>query len=378
MPVAVRREIVRRVRSGESWEAVAAASSVTIRTVGRMMQDSGGMPPRWKDRSPLRLSLDEREEISRGVQAGESMRSIAARLRRSVSTISDEIALHGGLESYRAAAADRAAYGAARRSKPTKFEASPRLRAYVEAKLAEDWSPQQISERMLIDHPDDEEMRVSPETIYKALYVHPKGGLRKDLVKALRSGRTRRRPHSRTTLAKQGRITNMVMISERPAEVEDRAVPGHWEGDLIIGAGGRSAVGTLVERTFRLVLLLQLTDRTTDTVTAAIQRQIATLPDQLVRSLTWDQGKELAAHQLFTVLSGIPVYFCDPHSPWQRGTNENTNGLLRQYLPKGVDLSTYTQADLDGIAAKLNSRPRHVLDYLTPSEAYTRIVRLTA
>ena len=265
---------------------------------------------------------------------------------------------------YRAAAADRAAYVAARRPKPTVFDGNRRLRDYVEAKLTLKWSPLQISERLALEFPDDEEMRVSHETIYQALFVQSRGGLRKELVKALRSGRTRRRPHSRTTVARRSKITNMTMISQRPPEVADRAVPGHWEGDLIIGAGGQSAIGTLVERSFRLTLLLRLAGgHTTDEVTAAIQRQIATLPAQLIKSLTWDQGTELAGHIAFTVATGIPVYFCDPHSPWQRGTNENTNGLLRQYFPKGTDLSTYGQDDLDAVAAELDGRPRRVLGY---------------
>lgn len=378
VPVEVKREIVRRVRAGESWEGVAAALSVAVRTVARAMRESGGMPPRWKDRSPFRLSLVEREEISRGLEAGESIRSIAARLGRSPSTISREVNKSDGPKEYRAVRADRRASIEARRPKPTVFETSSRLRAYVEEKLDAEWSPQQISARLIRDFPEDEEMRVSHETIYQSLFVQTRGGLRKELVKALRSGRTRRRSHSRSTIAKRGQITNMTMISDRPAEIEDRAVPGHWEGDLIIGKDQGSAIGTLVERSSRLTLLVKLNNRTTEEVIAAIQRQIATLPDQLVKSLTWDQGKELADHLRFSVETGIPVYFCDPHSPWQRPTNENTNGLLRQYLPKGTDLSIHTQTELDAIAAKLNSRPRRSLDYLTPSEAFTHFVALAA
>jgi transposase, IS30 family len=377
-PLAVRREIVVAVRDGLSWEATAARFEVTERTVARILRDSGGMPPRWEERSPLRLSLEEREEISRGLTAGESFAAIARRLQRATSTVSRDVNANGGRDRYRAAAADRAAYAAARRPRSTVFERNDDLRSYVEAKLEVRWSPEQISKRLKADHRNNEEMRVSHETIYQALFVQSRGGLRKELAKSLRSGRTRRRSHRRSTIAKRGRISNMTMISDRPAEVTDRAVPGHWEGDLIIGKNQGSAIGTLVERSFRLTLLVQLVNgRTTDEVTAAIQRQIATLPDQLAKSLTWDQGHELAGHVGFTVATGIPVYFCDPHSPWQRGTNENTNGLLRQYFPKGTDLSVYTQDDLDAVAAELNSRPRRVLNYLTPSEAFTRFVALT-
>lgn len=378
VPREVRREIVMAVRGGSSWESTAERFGVVVRTVARIMRDSGGMPPRWKERSPLRLSLEDREEISRGLTAGASFAAIARGLGRSTSTVSREVNSNGGRDGYRAVAADRAAYAAARRSRPTVFETTPRLQGYVEARLKLKWSPEAISERLKKDFPDDEEMRVSHETIYQALFVQSRGGLRKELTKSLRSGRTRRRPHRRSTVAKRGRISNMTMISERPAEVTDRAVPGHWEGDLIIGKNQASAIGTLVERSFRLTLLLHLANgRTTDEVTAAIQRQITTLPDQLVKSITWDQGAELAGHVGFTVATGIPVYFCDPHSPWQRGTNENTNGLLRQYFPKGTDLSVYTQDDLDAVAAELNGRPRRVLDFLTPSEAFTRFVALT-
>ncbi len=377
VPERVRREVLVALRGGEDRRVVVSRFDVSVRSVQRWVAHSGGMPARWRDRSPLRLSFVDRTHIEVGVARGESFREIAARLGRSPSTVSREVNAHGGRDGYWAAVADRAAYESARRPKPTVFEQRPRLAGYVNDKLALKWSPQQICDRLKVEFPDDEEMRVSAETIYQALFVQSKGGLRKQLVTELRSGRVQRRPHTRSTLAR-GRIKNMTMISQRPAEADDRAVPGHWEGDLIIGANGNSAIGTLVERSLRLCLLLHLPNgRTTNEVTAAMQHQIATLPTQLFRSITWDQGKELAAHTQFTIATGIPVYFCDPHAPWQRGTNENTNGLLRQYFPKGTDLSIHTQADLDHIAAELNNRPRRVLGSLTPSEAYTRFVALT-
>ena len=337
------------------------------------------MPPRWKDRSPSRLSLAEREEISRGVTAGDSLRQIAAGLRRSPSTISRELAANGGRHRYRAWRADEQACERARRPKPTVFQRNPQLAAWVEERLALRWSPQQIAATLVVGFPDDEEMRVSHETIYQTLFVQARGGLRKDLAACLRSGRTTRRPHHRAAHAAIGHFPEMVMISERPAEVEDRAVPGHWEGDLIMGPYNRSAIATLVERSTRYVLLCALANgHTTLEVTAALQAQIQTLPTQLTRSITWDQGTEMAGHHQFTITTGIPVYFCDPHSPWQRGSNENTNGLLRQYFPKGTDLSVHTQADLDHVAAELNGRPRQTLGWMTPSQKLAELVALTA
>lgn len=377
VPLEVRREMVVMVRAGASWQSTAERFGVSVRTVARVMRDSGGMPPRWSARSPLRLSLDERVRIMVGLGQGRSFAVIAAELGRSTSTVSRDVNANGGRAGYRAVAADRAACEAARRPRATVFETNARLRDYVEAKLELKWSPEQIADRLRHDFADDEEMRVTHETIYQALFLQSRGGLRKELARQLRSGRVRRRPLTRHASAGRGQITNMTMISERPAEADDRAVPGHWEGDLIIGQNGKSAIGTLVERSFRLTILLKLDNSTTDEVTAAITRQITTLPDQLRRSLTWDQGKELASHARFSVATGIPVYFCDPHSPWQRGTNENTNGLLRQYFPKGTDLSIYTQADLDAVAAELNGRPRRVLRSLTPSEAYNNFVAMT-
>jgi transposase, IS30 family len=263
----------------------------------------------------------------------------------------------------------------ARRPKPCKLRRG-RLLAEVSRWLEQFWSPQEIAQRLALDFPDDPEMRVSHETIYQSLFVQGRGELRRELARCLRSGRTTRKPRGRVD--KRGRIPGMVMIAERPAEADDRAVPGHWEGDLILGEGGRSAVGTLVERSTRLVLLLHLTEgRSADSVEKAMRKAITTLPEELWRSITWDQGAEMSNHVRFTTSTGIPIYFCDPHAPWQRGSNENTNGLLRQYLPKGTDLSKQSAADLRRIQRSLNGRPRKTLGYLTPLEKYTELVAST-
>jgi IS30 family transposase len=326
-------------------------------------------------RSPLRLSLCEREEISRGLAGGESMRSIAARLGRAPSTISREVATHGGCRRYRALPADRAALRRMRRPKPAKLATCARLRTAVEAKLAEYWSPQQISGWLAEEFPDDPEMRVSHETIYLSLYVQSRGALRKELTRYLRQGHGSRRPHGRHTSNGQGQLGGTLHISERPAEAEDRAVPGHWEGDLLMGKR-MHAMATLVERKTRFVMLIALPDgHAADVVADALAAKVVELPEQLRRSLTWDQGKEMAAHAQFSVKTGVPVYFCDPRSPWQRGSNENTNGLLRQYFPKRTEIAHYTQADLDAVAAQLNGRPRQTLGWKTPSQALDAALR---
>jgi IS30 family transposase len=315
------------------------------------------MRARMKPRSPLRLSSAEREEISRGLLAGNSMRLIATLLSRSPSTVSREVGANGGHHRYRAWRAERAAERRARRPKPANLVRYPRLCLEVERLLAERWSPQQITHRLVLDHPDDEEMRV---TIYRSLFVQARGALRKELATCLRSGRTQRRPHKRTALG--GRLLDMVMISERPAEAADRAVPGHWEGDLLIGKGGRSAIGTLVERQSRYLMLLHLPNgRSAQHFRTALARQITSLPEQLRRTLTWNQGKEMADHIAFAVDTGVQVYFCDPHSPWQRGSSENTNGLLRHYFPRGKDLSLYDAKHLTMVAGQMNGRPRQTL-----------------
>jgi IS30 family transposase len=331
---------------------------------------------RERKRSPLRLSPAEREEISRGLVAGQSLRAIAGGLGRSPSTVSREVARNGGRRAYRACRADRAALRRACRPRPSKLVSCSRLRSVVEAKLECRWSPEQISGWLVREFPDDAEMRVSHETIYQSLFVQSRGALRKELTRYLRTQRSRRRPaaYPKHVRNGQGRIRNLVHISERPPEAEDRAVPGHWEGDLIYGQG-IGTVATLVERHSRFVMLVGLpTSHTADVVTDALATKIAELPAQLRRSLTWDQGKEMAAHSRFTVASGVPVFFCDPRSPWQRGTNENTNGLLRQYLPRKSRFADRTQDELDAIAGELNGRPRKTLDYRTPAQALETVL----
>jgi IS30 family transposase len=328
-------------------------------------------PPRERKRSPLRLSPVEREEISRGLVAGLSLRTIAAGLGRSPSTVSREVARNGGRCAYRACRADRAALRRAHRPRASKLMLCPRLRQVVEAKLELRWSPEQISGWLVREFPDDAEMRVSHETIYQSLFVQSRGALRKELTRYLRTQRSTRRPAAfpKHTRNGQGRIRNLVHISERPAEANDRAVPGHWEGDLIYGQGV-GTVATLVERHSRFVMLVGLpTSHTAVVVAAALAAKITELPAALRRSLTWDQGKEMAAHSHFTVATGVPVFFCDPRSPWQRGSNENTNGLLRQYLPRKSRFAERTQLELDAIAAELNGRPRKTLDFKTPAQA---------
>lgn len=373
------KQLAFRLRA-RGWRLVDIAREVdcTAAMVGLMVRDglfTTGLPDDWEPRAGS-LGIAEREEILVGLRAGDTLTVIAERLARAPSTISREVAGNGGRDGYSAWAAHRRAREAARRPKLCKLRAGP-LRDEVARRLQELWSPDEIARRLPLDFPDDPEMRVSHETIYQSLFVQGRGELRRELARCLRSGRTCRK--QRGSPDGRGRIPGMVMISERPAEVEDRAVPGHWEGDLILGENGRSAVGTLVERSTRLVLLLHLEGgRAAVSVEAAMRAAISTLPAELRRSITWDQGAEMAGHAGFTTATGIPIYFCDPHSPWQRGSNENTNGLLRQYLPKGTDLSVHTAVDLQRIQRSLNDRPRKTLGYMTPSEAYARVVALTA
>ncbi len=371
-----RLEVRRRVASGERIEDVATGAGISSRTVQQIVSPYGGIQPRPTRRSTLRLSGAEREEISRGLRGGESLRRIASGLGRSPSTVSREVAGNGGRRRYRAHLGEERAFRRARRPRSAKLARNPRLRRLVERLLGERWSPQQIAWQLRHDHPDDREMWVSHETIYQSLFVQGRGALRAELTRCLRTGRAQRRPAGRAKPT--GALANMVLLSERPAEVEDRAVPGHWEGDLIIGKGTHSAIGTLVERQTRYVLLFALPQgRTAEAVRTALAERILTLPTQLRRSLTWDRGKEMAEHARFTIETGVAVYFCDPHSPWQRGSNENTNGLLRQYFPKGTDLSVHDQAHLDAVARELNGRPRQTLGWMKPSDALARVVALT-
>lgn len=333
-----------------------------------------GLPDDWKPRVG-RLTIFDREQILLGLGRGIRLAAIARALNRPTSTVSREVAANGGRDGYAAWQAHQRARRCARRPKPFKLLRGPLLKE-VSSGLTSLWSPQQVARRLRLDHPDDPEMHVSHETIYQSLYVQGRGELRRELARCLRFGRARRR--ARGAVEGRGRIPGMVMLSERPAEVDDRAVPGHWEGDLILGEGGRSAVGTLVERTTRFTLLLHLEDRSAVAVEEAMRRAIRTLPMELRRSITWDQGAEMATHARFTLATRIPIYFCDPHSPWQRGSNENTNGLLRQYLPKGDDLSDVDRAELRRIQRSLNGRPRKTLGYRTPCEKMAELVALTA
>jgi IS30 family transposase len=325
------------------------------------------------------LSVAEREEIAVGVAAGRSFRQIAAGLGRAVSTVSREVARNGyrGRYRYRGVAAQAQADFRARRPKTARLAGNERLRGYVQARLEERWSPEQISVMLRQQFGDDLEMRVSHETIYQSIYVQGRGALRRELAACLRTGRALRKPRRRQG-ERRGRIKDMVLISERPAEAADRAVPGHWEGDLIAGSRG-SAIGTLVERSTRFVLLLHLpAGHRADQVAAAMTEAMATMPAQLRRSLTWDQGKEMAAHRQVSLATDLEIYFCDPHSPWQRGSNENTNGLLRQYFPKGTDLKAHDKARLEAVAAQLNSRPRKTLGWKTPAQALDEFLAAAA
>ncbi len=369
LAVEKRREAKQLYWSGMSEAQVAVIVGCSRTMVSRLKRVSP-WPPR--KRCELRLSLEEREEISVGLQAGESLRGIALRLGRAASTVSREVKIQGA-HRYRAWRGDERAEQLMARPKPRKLETSPSLLKAVEAGLEQDWSPAQIARRLRLDYPDNAAMRVSHETIYQALYIQGRGVLRKELTKHLRQGRTERRKRGREEL--RGKIRDMVNISQRPPEVADRAVPGHWEGDLIIGKDNHSAIGTLVERATRYVMLLELKNgKTAENVREALAKKIQALPAELWRSITWDQGPELSEHAQFTVDTGVKVYFCDPHSPWQRGSNENTNGLLRQYFPKGTDLNEYSAAELDRVARQLNGRPRETLGWRTPAEKLNELL----
>jgi IS30 family transposase len=362
--------------AGLDCPAVARSLGMGVTSVRMLEAETGGVRPRPRKRSQRVLSLEEREEISRGLAEGLGFGEIADQLGRATSTISREVAHNGGRDHYRALRADQRAWRCARRPKPGKLATCPRLRREVERLLEKRFSPRQISEWLSRTHPMDPDMAVSHETIYQSLYVQGRGSLRKELHQALRSGRAIRRPQARRAIKRTSRIPEMVLISERPAEVEDRAVPGHWEGDLILGSR-HTCIGTLVERRTRFVLLLKLNNGTAEEVCGAMTKRIKTLPAELRRSVTWDQGNEMAMHREFTVATGMQVYFCDPSSPWQRGSNENTNGLLRQYFPKGTDLSVHSQSELTRVARQLNERPRETLGWMTPFEKMREIVATT-
>jgi IS30 family transposase len=361
-----RSDLWKRWKAGESLHAIGRALGKEHHVIHFLLARHGGIAPPVRRRCLRALTLAEREDISRGIASGESIRGIAKGLKRAVSTVSREIARHGGRPLYRANEADHQAWASALRPKTCLLASHQQLRTMVASKLLLDWSPEQISGWLKSQYPNDASLRVSHETIYRSLFLQARGVLKQELVKHLRSQRRiRRSRHSSVHGHSQGRIVDAISIRERPAEVEDRAIPGHWEGDLLRGARN-SHVATLVERHSRFVLLFQVPSKDTATVVAALSRHVCQLPDTLRRSLTWDRGLEMAQHQSFTVATDVKVYFCDPQSPWQRGSNENTNGLLRQYLPKKADLSRYTQSDLDQIALRLNQRPRKTLGFETP------------
>jgi IS30 family transposase len=358
------REIARQLKLGRN-------------TVSHYLRALGGIRPRTRRRAPRCLTVAEREEISRAIARGHSARQIARALGRSHTTVAREINRCGGRGRYRAHAADREAWRRARRPRPTKLELCAELRRVVEERLADDHSPEQIAGWLRLAYPDNAAMQVSHETIYRALYVQARGALKRELTKHLRKGRSRRYARSQSSKRSgQGKLTEMVMISERPPEVEDRAVPGHWEGDLLMGnRTSAAAIATLVERSTRYCQLVALPDGTeAERVADALAKSITTLPAQLRHSLTWDQGSEMSEHRRFSVKTGVDVYFCDPQSPWQRGSNENTNGLLRQYFPKGRSLAGVTQERLDEVAAKLNRRPRKTLGFQTPAEKLAELI----
>ena len=377
LPAEVRTRIVKAAARGATLAEIVLEVDVSSGTVHNVLSGLGGVIRRevWNP-SSMRLSSEERVEIRLGLERGWSLRRIATSLGRDPSTVCREVKANGGRNGYRPLQAHRLAGERARRPKPTKLAANPVLCRRVIADLERLWSPQQISWRLRAEFGDDPTMNVSPETIYKSVFVQGRGELRRELAACLRSGRAKRKPQGR--MEKRGSLPEMVMISERPAEAADRAVPGHWEGDLILGKDGLSAIGTLVERSTRYLMLLHLpAGRSAEEVRKAITSTIQTLPDSMRRTLTWDQRREMSQHVQFSLDTGIQVYFCDPHSPWQRGSNENTNGLLRQYFPKGTDLSQHGPEDLKAAADSLNGRPRQTLQWMTPSEKLAELVATT-
>ena len=366
-----------RWQRGESLHQIARSFDRHHSSVRRILSDTGGIRPAVRHRSARVLTLAEREEISRALMAGQSIRAMATRLNRAPSTISREIWRNGGRDHYRASRADQQAWDRARRPKECKLVRHRVLARLVAAKLQQQWAPEQIAGWLKHRYPGNEARQVSHETIYRSLFIQTRGALKKELLAHLRRPRAMRRSrHHTQKTADHAQITDAISIRERPAEVEDRAVPGHWEGDLLFG-GRNSQIATLVERHSRFVMLVQVDSRDSQTVTDKLIRHARKLPQELFRSLTWDRGSEMAQHQRFTLATDITVYFCDPYNPWQRGSNENTNGLLRQYFPKGMDLSGVTQAQLNAVARRLNGRPRKTLNFETPAERFHRFVATT-
>lgn len=366
-----------RWRQGDSLQTIAQLFGRNHSSIQAILAETGGIRPASRRRSRLALTLAEREEISRALVTGQSVRSIAASLRRAPSTVSREINRNGGEHGYRANLADRLAWDRARRPKPCKLAENRRLANIVAIKLQARWSPEQIAGWLKRLFGGYEDYQVSHETIYRSLYIQARGALKKELLAHLRRSRAMRRSrHHTQKTSNHGRIVDAISISERPATAEDRAIPGHWEGDLLFGCHN-SQIATLVERQTRYVMLVKVAGKDTETVVNALIENAQKLPQELYKSLTWDRGKELAGHKRFTLATDIQVYFCDPQAPWQRGSNENTNGLLRQYFPKGLDLSTYSQLDLDAVARQLNERPRKTLNYETPASRFEQSVAST-
>jgi len=370
-------DLWKRWKEGETLSEIGRALGKHAGSIHGVLSLNGGIFPTKRRRSRLALTLLEREDISRGIAAGCSIRHIADLLGRAPSTVSREIGRHGGKKNYRAALADSAAWDRARRPKLCRLATNDKLQRLVAKKLRLDWAPEQIAGWLKVQYPDEAEMRVSHETIYRSLFIQARGVLKKELISHLRSKQTMRRSkHSHTKGKVRGQIIDDISIRERPAEIEDRTIPGHWEGDLIAGSNN-THIATLVERRTRFTMLVKVNGKDTNSVVTALIKQVQNLPDELRQSLTWDRGMELAQHKRFTVATDIQVYFCDPQSPWQRGTNENTNRLLRQYLPKKTDLSVHSQEHLNRVALRLNQRPRKTLDFSSPAEKLQEIVALT-